>query len=171
MNSPEILAEKTQVKLPQVAMQIQTPHKRTSRSLIVILLFVFPPLAWFFMMADKTYHHWLIKVLFLSGIITLCLLLLFYFVIGIQITELYDLLGLQHALDIEILRGSMLAGAVFAVLQIAFALYCHQYLKHHGELHHFQLVIITILFVSALAIAILPPIMTIFAIYTLTVSI
>lgn len=170
MNSPELLANTTQKTPPQIAMHVQENNlsKRTPRSVIVFLLLFFPPLAWLLMIKDKTYHHWLIKVVLISGIISLCFLSFFYLTVGVQLTDLYAALGLEDAINKEIMLASMWSGGLFAVLQIFFAIYCHQYLKHHGQLHTLQLCIIAVILVSVLVITFIPPLMTIQAVYSLS---
>lgn len=151
--------------------QRKVTPKRTPHSVIVLFLLFFPPLAWFFMMIDKTYHHWLIKVLFISGIISLSLLSFFYLTVGIELIDLYTILGLENLAKNTLITASMWTGAIFAVLQIIVAIYSHHYLKHHGKLQKSQLVIISILLISSLAVALIPPLMMLQALTTLISSV
>lgn len=153
---------------PATAQAVEKLPARTPRSVIVTLLLVFPPAAWLFMAMDKTYHHWLVKVLYVSGLITLCFLAFFYFTVGVQLTELYTALGIEDSVNLDFTIGSMLAGGIFAVLQIVFAFFCHRYLNKHRSLNSIQLITIVVLLTSALVIAILPPLITIQGIYSLS---
>lgn len=139
---------------------------RTPRSIIVFLLLVLPPLAWFFMWIDKTYHHWFAKMLIVSGLLSLVFLAFFYFTVGVQTTQLYNALGMKNMDAEQMIRFSMLGGAAAALLQIVLGVFIHYYLQHHGALTKPLLLLTVVLLSVSLAIAVLPPLMTIQTIYS-----
>ncbi len=160
---PQPKADRSPAETPQAP---QLPS-RTPRSVIVFLLLVFPPLAWILMAIDKTYHHWLVKILGISGVLTLAFLLFFYVTVVMQLSVLYEQLGISDAADDRI----FLFGGTIAVLQILLSLYLHHFLKKHLSLTLLQLIIVSLLFFAALAVALIPPLLTIQNIYSISPSI
>jgi len=148
------------------AVPVKPLPTRTPRSIIIFLLLVLPPLAWFLMWIDKTYHHWFSKILIVSGISSLIFLGFFYFTVGVQTRQLYHALGMKGADSQQMIIFSMLGGMAAALLQLVLGLFIHYYLKHHEALSKLLLLLSVVLLSVALAIAVIPPLMTVQTIYS-----
>lgn len=142
------------------------PKTRTPRSLVVFLLLVFPPLAWVFMWRDRTYHHWFVKILIISGIISLLFLAYFYFAFYLQVPGRNNI-SLRNTDEALLITVGMILGAISALLQILFALYLHRLFKKNGYLSHIQLTFITIFLLVNIYISTIAPLIIIDSVYDL----
>jgi hypothetical protein len=161
---PAVKAEMTPPAQSQLADHSTTIEHEYPKSLIVLLFFIFPPLAWFFLVIDKSYHTWFPKVLLLSGLISLGFLALSYFSVGTQIEQLYKSLGVENK-DEVLIQLSFMSSIVVAVLQILFAFLVHQYLKKHTSLNKSLLTIVIILLGIGSIIGFLPLLITLNSLY------
>lgn len=148
------------------ALAVKPLPTRTPRSIIVFLLLVLPPLAWFFMWIDKTCHHWFSKMLIISGLFSLIFIGLFYLTVGVQTRQLNSALGTDNTGAQQVIMFSLLGGIAAALLQIVLGLFIHYYLKHHEALNKLLLFFCVVLLSASLAIAVIPPLMTIHTIYS-----
>jgi hypothetical protein len=142
----------------------ETLPKRTSRSVIVFLLLAFPPLAWFFMWTDKTYHHWFGKLLIASGLLALGITLLSFITIGTQVDQLYESLGVKHT-NAALISMTNYLGAGFALLQIIFGVYLQSRMKTHTSLNQAERFMAVFLLTASLYVAFIPTFLIIQDIY------
>jgi hypothetical protein len=155
----------------QPAPKNETPvPPRTPPAVIITLLLIFPPAAWIVMWNDKTYHRWFAYLLFLSGIFSLLYIAVFYFSVGTQITALYNSLGEVTTSDPQAILVSIAGSIVFAILQILFAFFLFRYLKHHDALNKGLLFVSLMLLALSVAVSLIPVVMTIQSVYSITAS-
>ncbi len=143
-------------------------RSRTPRSLIVMLLLILPPLAWFLMWRDKTYHHWFGKILLVSAGISLAFLGFFYIFVYLRIGELYQSLGLPTAN--ETLAVSAIGIGIFlTLLEIFYAWYVYRMTKN-GYLTPFQLLVTIIFLLLNSYLTMIGPLIVLRSIYRLVGS-
>lgn len=152
------------------AIPIKPLPTRTPRSLIVFLLFALPPVAWFLMWIDTSYHHWFSKMLIISGMLSSIFIAYFYLTAGIQTAELHRALGTENAGANTIILVSTLGGLIAAILQILLGVFIHYYIQRHGLLSKPLLAITIVLLTASLTISFLPPLVTIQTIYSTLLS-
>lgn len=128
---------------------------RVSASLILFLLLAFPPVAWYFMWRDKTYHHWFGKLLIISGLLALGITLSSFAAIGTSVDQLYASLGV-HNTNQELLTMSTYLGIGFAVIQVFFGLYLQHRIKAQTAMSRTELVMAIFLLAASFYIAFLP---------------
>lgn len=163
MNAPETLPTPPVQKPPttsppEAALSPQQETSRVSRSLIVFLLLVLPPVAWIFMWTDKSYHHWFGKLLIVSGILALVITLFSFATIGTQVNQLYASLGVKST-NASLITLTNYVGAGFALLQVAFGIYLQRTMKKQDSLNRVELLITLLLLASSLYVALIPSIL------------
>jgi hypothetical protein len=142
----------------------QEPRHRYPKAVIIFLFFAFPPLAWLLLLLDKSYHSWFPKVLQLSGLITLGVLALSHFGVGMQLEPLHEALGVEYT-NAGLVQRSYIAGIIVAVLQLLFAFIIRQYLKTHPALNIPLLLVTILLLAVGSVIGFLPLILSVSALY------
>jgi hypothetical protein len=128
---------------------------RVSASLILFLLLAFPPIAWYFMWRDKTYHHWFGKLLIISGILALGITLSSFAAIGTSIDRLYASLGVTNAHQSLITMTTYL-GIAFAIIQVLFGLYLQHRMKKQPSMSRSELSLAVFLLAASFYVAFLP---------------
>lgn len=153
---------------PEVSSSPQTPNHLSPWS-IILLLFFFPPLAWYCMWKNPRYHSWFPILLIILGLLSLSTSFLIAFVVYPQIRILTESLNMKQSFWTEYAAyGAVLVG----LLEITFGIYVFQRVNANATLSK-SLLTISVLILSAYYI--LGPIVAVFSalsvitpIYTLT---
>lgn len=128
---------------------------RVSASLILFLLLAFPPIAWYFMWIDKSYHHWFGKLLIVSGLLALGITLSSFAAIGTSVDQLYASLGVTNAHQ-SLITVSTYLGIGFAIIQVFFGLYLQHRIKTQTAMSRTELVMAVFLLAASFYVAFLP---------------
>lgn len=115
---PEI--EKAEVPPLQQASPPTPQTSSVSKHLILILLVLFPPLAWYYMWKENKYHNWFASVLMIDGLIFIGTSILLMAAVYPPITQLYDSLALPHPVLAETLPYVFI---IIGVIEILYGLY------------------------------------------------
>jgi hypothetical protein len=142
----------------------KVPQTRTPASMIIFLLLVFPPAAWFLIWIDKTYHHWFGKILIFSGIFAIIITLSSFATIGTQTDQLYASLGVKNS-NAALITLTNYLGVVFALLQIFFGIYIQRIMRHKNSLSRTELCITVLLLATSLYVALIPSLLVFQDIY------
>ena len=109
---------------------------------IVLLLWLFAPGAWYLMWKDKTYHSWFAPLLFVNGIVVGFMVITQAFVVIPWISRLYDYYGI-HPLPFF---SSVMALSIvlFAIIQIIYGYHIRKIAKKHKVVvdHHIRLILL-----------------------------
>lgn len=155
MNAQQVTSPQAQ---PQQPVSSAEKPARTPEWIIVMLLFVFPPIAWVLMWKEKRYHAWFVKILIISGLITIVSSIAFYFTTVPYLTQLYASLNVENTNEEAIVLGNIL-GILLSVLQILYALYLRRRLKKNGKLSLVEYLICIVLLIVNLYVALIGPLL------------
>lgn len=131
----EVVNQNQQATTQQLSTPTQSntvPQIHTPRWLIILLLFFFPPGAWYFMWKIRAYHAWFPYLLWLYGGVILLLSSLQLFVVIPKLSALYtEIKAAQN--NVAFAQNLFIALIVFAVAQIVFSFYLKGRIKSSTE--------------------------------------
>ena len=117
--------------------------KRQYRPLLVILLIlVFPPAAWYLLWRDTTYHRWFTYLLLVYGILTVAFSGVLIFVVMPKLSQLYS--QFEPAGPPSQVIGYL--GLFYGGVQLALAAYLSRFLTLHPRLENWQLALAVAIF-------------------------
>lgn len=112
---------------------------------IVLLLFVFPPIAWFYMWKHRSYHLWLVNSLYIYSIATFGVGLYLFFFDFQSLREIYRMLGIADGLTTEQVLISL--PILLSLSLLILALHLKSKLKKQGKLTESQLTMTMVIIV------------------------
>lgn len=95
----------------------------TSAWIVVVLLLIFPPLAWYFMWRERRYHSWFPMLVVLYGVLTLVVSLVFTVLVLPKFIDLYRDFGVRFPTNAWVMSY---AGIAYGILQVSFGLYARR---------------------------------------------
>jgi hypothetical protein len=116
------LQNQTSIQTSQQASVTQTIQYHTSKIVIILLFLIFPPIAWYFMWKEKSYHIWFSSLLFLYAFFSVILTASMLFIVLPSIPTLYAGLNAETP-DTQRYYPISIMVLVFCFFQAAFAIY------------------------------------------------
>lgn len=101
---------------------------------MLAMLFLFPPIGWFFMWKEKKYHSWFATTVFFYGIMGFILNAIVIVYITPYLPSIYEGLGISDPSPIES-KYMLSLGIIIADAMMFFGMYLWYYVKKHGEIH------------------------------------
>jgi hypothetical protein len=111
--------------------QPQNTSKGPSKHLILILLIIFPPAAWYYMWKENRYHNWFASVLIVDGLIFIATAILFLLAIYYPITQASSTLGVTTP---EIASTIQYVFIALGVIEIIYGLFLRLKTHHFTSL-------------------------------------
>lgn len=96
----------------------ETTH--TSGFIVTLLLFIFPPIAWYFMWKEKRYYSWFVTLIIIYGVVYFLLFASQAFIVGPKLSALYQSMNTAQPTTSKILPFIM---TILTLLQIGFGIY------------------------------------------------
>lgn len=129
---------------PTLPTPVATPKIGKSKHLILILLIVFPPLAWYYMWKEDRYHNWFASVLIIDGLIFIATAILLLATIYPPITQLFTAVKAEHPTTAKIMPYLFIA---LGIIEVAYGLYL-RIKTHHLPLLPKKLLVLVIILLS-----------------------
>lgn len=129
---------------PTQSNTLNVPEQSHSAShiTVLVLLFLFPPAAWYIMWKNKQYHSWFPMLLILNALIPLVTLIIMLLFVVPQLMTLYNNLNVQPNFSPYPL---IITAIILSGIQILFAIYIRQRVKKYGQLSQ-NLLVVTLIF-------------------------
>ena len=121
-----------QTSVPPPASPVRIPH-HTAQWLMLLMLFIFPPIGWYFMWKEKEYHSWFATTIFIYGLFGFILNALIIIFIAPQIQTIYGSLNIT---DPSFIPGPyvLTLGILISDAQMFFGIYLWNVVKKQGQL-------------------------------------
>lgn len=139
---PPVQPQAPAVAIPSQA--VPTPH-HTPVWLMLLMLFVFPPLGWFFMWKEKSYHLWFATTIFIYGLFGFVLNAVIIVYVMPHLSSIYSGLGIAQGSTLLTSKYMLVLGILISDAMMFFGIYLWYYIKKHGVLDGRLLIITAVL--------------------------
>ncbi len=129
-NPPQALSPNSPIA-PTIVASYQ---HHTPTWMMLAMLFLFPPIGWFFMWKEKAYHSWFATTVFFYGIMGFLLNAIIIVYVAPYLPAIYERLGIADPSPIPS-KYMLSLGILIADAMMFFGIYLWYYVKKHGEIH------------------------------------
>jgi hypothetical protein len=128
----------TATTIPQPNVQTIAPppapgYHHTANWLMLLMLFVFPPVGWYFMWKEKEYHTWFATTIFIYGLFGFVLNAMLIVIIAPMLPGVLDRYGIADRSFIPT-PSLLILGILIADAQMFFGIYLWRIVKKQGKL-------------------------------------
>lgn len=129
--------------------------------IVVLLLLVFPPAAWYIMWKERQYHRWFSVVIMIYSCALLLTIVNFVLFVVPQMLKMYQDMEIPNQFA-PYIYPAVICLTAFSIIQIGYSLYIKRYVEKYGKLSTNLLVItVSILILGYLFYSLVPGIMSI----------
>lgn len=115
-----------------------TQSKHQHRTLLIVaLIWIFPPAAWYLMWKDKTYHSWFAYLTWIFGGATLLIVFLQSAIVIPKMMNLYS----DFSVSVPNPWPTVIISGAFGLAQIIFGIYLYQQVKKSSQIQGWQMLV------------------------------
>jgi hypothetical protein len=134
-NKPPQAIPQAPVVSPNTTPPVAPPASHhTPTWMMLAMLFIFPPVGWFFMWREREYHSWFATTVFFYGLMGFVLNAIIILVVAPYLPTIYSGIGISDPSPIPS-KYMLSLGVIIADLLMFFGIYLWYYVKKHGEIH------------------------------------